>query len=229
MPLAAWCIIALLVPALHALDRIDASLPALPATAEGIRTIALTFDDGPVPEATPVLLDALAQHGWKATFCLLGSRAEANPDLVRRMVSDGHELANHSWSHAKFTDLSEADLDAELSRTQDIISSLTGSAPRWMRPPYLATSPAIEQRIAAQQLGVLMETWNSWDWKRLPAGAVTERMLSGIPSGAVVLAHESFPQSVAEMPAIIAQLHAQGYRSVTVSRLVELLPASPAP
>lgn len=195
--------------------------PLLPeATAGAPRTIALTFDDGPVPGASERLLDALRAHGWKATFCVLGSQVAQHPGLAKRMLDEGHELANHSWSHRKPTDLDEQALLDEVNRATAAIEGATGQRPVLYRPPYLALRPeqgALINRTCG--LLVLTETWNSLDWQRPPPGAVRERMLSGIPNGSIVLAHESFPQSVAEMPGIIAELAARGYRSVTVSQL----------
>jgi peptidoglycan/xylan/chitin deacetylase (PgdA/CDA1 family) len=195
--------------------------PLLPEAASGApRTISLTFDDGPVPGASEVLLDALRAHGWHATFCVLGSQVAKHPELARRMIDEGHELANHSWSHRKPTDLDDATLLDEVDKATAAIVAATGVKPGLYRPPYLALLPAQGSLINRTcGLLVLTETWNSLDWQRPPPGAVRERMLSGIPNGSIVLAHESFPQSVAEMPGIIAELAARGYRSVTVSAL----------
>lgn len=201
--------------------------PVLPEVGPGQpRAIALTFDDGPVPGASEVLLAALRDQGWQATFCLLGSRADEHPALVRRMVEEGHQIVNHSWSHANPTGMADADLLADVRRSSEALGRIAGQAVTIYRPPYLALRPE-QAALLHRELGVtiLTETWNSGDWKRPPPGAVRERMLSGIPNGSIVLAHESFPQSVAEMPGIIAALAAAGYRSVTVSQLVAL--ASP--
>jgi peptidoglycan/xylan/chitin deacetylase (PgdA/CDA1 family) len=170
--------------------------------------------------ASEALLDALRTHGWKATFCVLGSQVAQHPKLAKRMLDEGHELANHSWSHRKPTELDEQALLDEVHRATTAIEAATGQRPALYRPPYLALRP--DQGVLINRtcgLLVLTETWNSLDWQKPPPGAVRERMLSGIPNGSIVLAHESFPQSVAEMPGIIAELAARGYRSVTVSQL----------
>ena len=98
--------------------------------------IALTFDDGPSAKLTPKLLDLLAAHHIKATFFLIGQNAAEFPDIVAREVREGHEVANHSWSHPNFNKMSDEGVRTQLRRTDDAIRSAINSRPTLLRPPY---------------------------------------------------------------------------------------------
>lgn len=98
-------------------------------------TAALTFDDGPHPENTPPLLDALAEHDLIATFFVIGQQAERNPDLIRRIANEGHTLANHTYTHNEPKTTSAAVFDEELMRTRDLLEDLTGQPCALVRPP----------------------------------------------------------------------------------------------
>ena len=142
--------------------------------------LALTFDDGPNPAWTPRLLDELASHGIKATFFLLGSRAESEPELVRRIAAAGHTIGNHSWSHPNLA-LAKGDrVLHELMRTSALIEDLVGAPVRFFRPPFGARRPAV-LRIA-RQLGMRPVLWNAMtsDWSGMPAEQIAERLSSRI-------------------------------------------------
>ncbi len=196
---------------------IGESLPmALPVTG---KQFAFIFDDGPRPESTPELLDALKQANMKATFSLVGQNVSQYPDLARRIVAEGHEVANRTWSNAELTSLTSEAIKSEIQAGYDIIVSVTGVKPRFLRPPGSQTSPEIASIAASVGLMVLMQSLDSGDWREPVRGEVTRVILTGITPGALVLAHESFPRSVAEMPKIIEALAERGYRSRTVSDL----------
>lgn len=111
--------------------------------AEGAgHRVALTFDDGPDPERTPAVLDLLAQRGVRATFFLVGERAETHPELVRRMVAEGHVVGNHSHTHAGLFPLSSLrNTEEELHRTTESLTRITGLRPRLFRPPLRGNEP----------------------------------------------------------------------------------------
>ena len=100
------------------------------------RRLALTFDDGPDPEWTPRLLDALGTSGVRATFFLIGERADRAPALVRRMIAEGHEVGNHSWSHRSLWLCGPRTTAAEIGRAHERLAALTGTPPRHFRPPW---------------------------------------------------------------------------------------------
>jgi len=196
---------------------IEADPPmALPVTG---KQFAFIFDDGPRPESTPELLDALKRTNMKATFSLVGKNVSQYPDLARRIVAEGHEVANRTWSNTELTTLTAEAIKSEIQAGYDIIVSVTGVKPRFLRPPGSQTSPEVDSIAASVGLMVLMQSLDSGDWRQPAKGEVTRVILTAITPGALVLAHESFPRSVAEMPTIIERLAERGYRSHTVSDL----------
>jgi len=103
--------------------------------------IAMTFDDGPSAENTPRLLEMLKQRNIKATFFLIGQNVASNPDLVRRILAEGHEIGNHSWTHPQLSKLSDQRVSSEITKTQDAIKDASGFTPTLLRPPYGAITP----------------------------------------------------------------------------------------
>ena len=142
--------------------------------------LALTFDDGPNPVWTPRLLDLLASHDVRATFFLVGSRAQAQPALVRQIVAAGHLIGNHSWSHPNLALSSARRIDEELSRTNQILAQIAGAPIRYFRPPFGARRPEV-LRIA-RRLGLVPVLWNAMtsDWKNPSVDAIASQLIHKI-------------------------------------------------
>jgi peptidoglycan/xylan/chitin deacetylase (PgdA/CDA1 family) len=139
--------------------------------------VALTFDDGPNPVWTPRLLEILASHDVHATFFLVGSRAQAEPALVRQIVSAGHVVGNHSWSHPNLALCSASRIADELRRTSHSLEEITGAPIRFFRPPFGARRPEVLR--AARRLGMTPVLWNAMtsDWKNPSAEAIVNRLI----------------------------------------------------
>jgi peptidoglycan/xylan/chitin deacetylase (PgdA/CDA1 family) len=192
------------------------------------KIIALTFDDGPLPDVTPRVLKALAAHGFRATFCVLGERIAARPDLAKAYVDAGHELASHSWDHPFFTKIDDDAARVQLHRTQDAIVAATGRKPVLFRPPYFAIDPG-KSEIVHREFGytLLFDSLNGRDWvKPAPTPQETIRQVADhIRPGDIVLLHESFPNTVEALPELVNVLSEKGFRSVTVSELQSIATA----
>lgn len=182
----------------------------------GDRTVALTFDDGPHPELTPKLLDILEREQIPATFFVIGSCAARSPDIVRRAFDAGHELGNHTWSHPVLTRVSLAQAAEEISRTDALLTDLTGDIPNTLRPPY----GAMNDRLSELALPRPLMLWDvdTLDWKTRNTPAVERAATRS--DGRIVLMHDIHPTTVEAVPAIIRNFKSRGYRFVTISSYV---------
>ncbi len=142
--------------------------------------IAMTFDDGPSPELTPKLLDILKARGIKATFFVVGQNAAQYPDILKRMVAEGHEIGNHSWSHPALTKLGADGVAKQIESTNEAIEKATGQKVTVMRPPYGATSQILNHRFADQYgMKVILWSVDPLDWKYRNSARVSSQILQG--------------------------------------------------
>jgi peptidoglycan-N-acetylglucosamine deacetylase len=183
--------------------------------------IALTFDVEGTPSILNQLLNVLDRHGVKTTIFVLGSWAEQYPDSVAAIARRGHEFGNHTYSHSNIRELSAAQLQAELERTEEIILNLTGQTTKpWMRPPYGLYSQ--ENVQAAYEAGWTSVIWTATAEDTLPV--VTEESICNalvryaVP-GAILLAHPSRPVVPAAVDRFITEMHARGYAFVPLSAI----------
>jgi len=207
---------------------------AKPATYAQARVdqpyIAMTFDDGPSSANTPRLLEILKQRNIKATFFLIGQNAASNPDIVRRILADGHELGNHSWTHPQLSKLSDDRVTTEINKTQDAIKEASGFTPTLLRPPYGAITARQREWIESQfGLSIILWSVDPLDWKRPGASVITQRILSQVRPGAIILSHDIHKQTVEAMPATLDGLIAKGYKFVTVTQLIAMNKPKPSP
>jgi peptidoglycan/xylan/chitin deacetylase (PgdA/CDA1 family) len=185
--------------------------------------IAMTFDDGPSPETTPRLLDILKQRNIKVTFFMIGQNAERNPEIVKRILADGHEIGNHSWTHPQLAKLSDDRVTEEITKTQNAIRDASGYTPTLLRPPYGSITARqkdwIENRLG---LSVILWSVDPFDWKRPGSAVIRQRILAGASPGAIILSHDIHQQTVDAMPATLDALAAKGFKFVTVSQLIAM-------
>jgi len=207
---------------------------AKPATYTQVRVdqpyIAMTFDDGPSSANTPRLLEILKQRNIKATFFLIGQNAASNPEIVRRILADGHEVGNHSWTHPQLSKLSDDRVTTEINKTQDAIKEASGFTPTLLRPPYGAITARQREWIESQfGLSIILWSVDPFDWKRPGASVITQRILSQVRPGAIILSHDIHKQTVDAMPATLDGLIAKGYKFVTVTQLIAMNKPKPSP
>jgi len=185
------------------------------------KNVAMTFDDGPHPTNTPRLLDMLRQRNIKATFYVIGGNVDRYPHIARRIVAEGHEIGNHTYTHRKLTSLSDSEVRKEMRRTQDAISRATGVKPRTMRPPYGALLQRQRSMIFSEfNYPTIMWSVDPQDWKRPGPSVVASRILAGASNGAIILAHDLHAPTVTAMPATFDGLLSRGYQFITVSQLL---------
>ena len=202
--------------------------------------VALTFDDGPHFALTPRLLDTLKAKGIKATFFLVGKNAKEYPAIVKRIVAEGHELGNHSWSHPNLAKMGDEEVKSELNRTSDAIEAAVGQRPKLMRPPFGSYTKA-QGKWFHDDLGFTVVLWDvdPDDWRDPGPSVVEDRVLNGwknstgVRPGSIVLSHDIHKGTVEAEPDIIDKLQAKGYKFVTVSELIAMHepppPSTPRP
>jgi peptidoglycan/xylan/chitin deacetylase (PgdA/CDA1 family) len=202
----------------------QALCPTLTRGSGAGAVIALTFDDGP-GEQTPQILDILKAAGVRATFFLCGSNVELHPEHARRIADEGHEVANHTYSHPRLLGRSPGKIAWEIDRAQKVIEHATGRRPRWFRPPYGLRWFGLAAILERQGMHAAMWSVNGRDWKR-PAAAITEQLLRQTHPGAIILLHDGLPPGETgdrqpTVKALQAALRLLGgrYRFVTVSEI----------
>lgn len=183
--------------------------------------VAITFDDGPHPQNTPKLLKMLAERNIKATFFVVGEVAAEHPEVLEQIAREGHEIGNHSWSHALLSKKSADFVHEDLRKTDDVIRQVTGKRPTLFRPPYGAFTEEQCQK-ARDEFGYTVVLWSvdPLDWKKPGASAIAQRIVSHTGKGSIILAHDIHSGTVAAMPSTLDQLLAKGYKFVTVSELM---------
>lgn len=188
------------------------------------RAVALTFDDGPNPVATPRILDALAARGVKATFFVLGRHADRWPELVRRMSAEGHVLGNHGFFHRKLHVHGPAYVRRDLTMGVESIERAASVRPRLFRAPHGFRNPWVSP--IAKSLGERTVGWSLgvWDSARPGVDAIVRRTVDGARPGSILLLHDGDgydidgdrTQTAAAVPRIIDELHARDFTFVTV-------------
>jgi len=207
-------------------------------TGDKPKELALTFDDGPDPDWTPKILDILKEKGVRASFFIIGENAQANPDLVRRILAEGHDVGNHTFTHPNLGDLPDPLVKLEINATQRLFEALTGRSMRLFRAPFLGdaeptTSDEIVPIDIAQSMGYVTVGLHvdTNDWLHPPADVIVQRALERVSEpnpderGHIILLHDSGgdrSQTVAALPKLIDSLRGKGYDFVPVSELAGL-------
>ncbi|MDW0117588.1 polysaccharide deacetylase family protein [Sporosarcina thermotolerans] len=189
------------------------------------KVIALTFDDGPHRKYTREILDLLNRYDAKATFFILGANAEKNPEVVLRMYEEGHELANHTYSHHKKKNV--PNLLEEIKQTDDTIFSITGQSTKLFRPVEGNYTDDMIDAVVNEGYKVIMWSWHldTMDWKSPGVDKITKFVLDGAKEGNVVLFHDgggNREQTVKALANILPVLQERGFRFVTISEMMEI-------
>ena len=196
------------------------------------KVAALTFDDGPHPEYTSEILDILKEKKVKAAFFLVGQHVEKYPEVARRIVEEGHEVGNHTYTHKDVFSLSKEAIRSEIRRAQEAIYNTTGVRTTWFRPPRGAYRESGKRLIL--DAGFTMALWSisSLDWRRVKPSVVAKRIMRYLHPGAIILFHDSGSlvkpeggnrsNTVKCLPLVIDEIRKRGYRIVSLYELKEL-------
>jgi peptidoglycan/xylan/chitin deacetylase (PgdA/CDA1 family) len=188
------------------------------------RVVALTFDDGPHPERTPKILDTLKKHGVQATFFVIGEKAEVHPEIIKRIIAEGHLIGNHTYSHSnRFPWMAGSRMKEDIHWCDVVLEKITGSRPAMFRPPFGVTNPQL-----AKALRWDLRTLAGWDIRSLdtisrwPRERVFERVRRRLRPGSVVLLHDDRDGGDALLEMILNHLEQNGWQVERFDKLFGL-------
>jgi len=192
------------------------------------KVVALTFDDGSDGTNIPAILKILSDNNVKATFFITGKAALNHPTRIKSIVAKGHAIGNHSYSHPYFTKISATSMKSQLTKTEDLIKTLTGKTTKpYFRPPYGAYNTLVLQTVGSIGYTKTIK-WNidTIDWDGRSAYRIYSKVLNNIVPGSIVLMHTGAgaKYTTAALPTIIKGLKAKGYRFVTIPTLLGINP-----
>ncbi len=194
--------------------------------------VALTFDDGPNPEYTPLVLDVLRDEGIRATFFLVGREVERYPEIARRIVEEGHEIGSHTYSHRNMMGLPAHTMIQEIVRAEGAIREACQETPRLFRPPRGLYDERLMEELQSRGYAVALWSISSMDWAEMPERSMVRRLTKVVRNGDVLLFHDSGGivasrggsrvNTVQSLPKIIRNLRGRGFGFATVSQLMLL-------
>lgn len=193
------------------------------------KRVALTFDDGPDPRFTNGVLDVLNQYNVPATFFMLGSKAVANPKIVKQVQNRGHVIGNHTYYHPNLVKESEIKtLEQEVTRTEDALNDIIGYRTKLFRPPYGFLYNELVEKLGEMNYYVIAWSVDSLDWQEEPPEVIASNVLDKIHPGAIILMHDGAESggdrtnTIESLHQIIPALQKQGYEFVTVPELLNI-------
>jgi len=188
------------------------------AMLANMKLVALTFDDGP-STFTPHLLEILKREEVKASFFILGSRAEYYPEILQQIAANGHQISSHTYNHKQLTNLSEEEMHHEIYDTLDLIETITGTRPTSMRPPYGSMNDTVRND---SQTSLVLWSVDSLDWHSKNADAIYNLVMEQTGDGDIVLLHDIYESTIQATEKIIVDLKEEGYIFVTVDELYRI-------
>jgi len=196
------------------------------------KVVALTFDDGPSPQWTPLILDELKRSGVRATFFMLGEHVKEYPDIARRVAQEGHDIGNHTYSHHVLIYYKMDELAREIKDAEKVIREVTGKTTALFRPPKAWLTNPEKQKIRELGYQVVLWSLNSKDWVTFDDKYIVKYLLHHIRPGEIILFHDSGGvfsveggdrrETVLAVRRLIERLKERGYRFVTVTELINL-------
>lgn len=191
------------------------------------KKIALTFDDGPDNIYTTKILKILKTNHVKATFFIIGNKAEKNVNTIKSIIKDGNAIGNHSWSHANFSKLTPLQINNEVSRTEALIYSITSNSPGLFRPPYGAASHKVEQQIISLGYRIIYWSVDTRDWAGTSPDQILKLVKKETKPGSIILFHcsgigkRNLSNTERALPQVIKTYKSKGYNFVTIPELIQ--------
>ena len=186
---------------------------------KGKKLVALTFDDGPSADTTPELLDILTEKDAVATFFMLGSMADANPKIAKRIKRNGHEVASHTMYHQNLVMIPYDSVESDIDVAKAVFRDILGNSPRLTRPPY---GNFDEDVLDLAGTPIILWSVDPQDWRYKDAEIVVDNVMSQVHDGAIILLHDVHPSTVKAIPKLIDTLRESGYEVATISEMAKI-------
>jgi len=188
------------------------------------KLVALTFDDGPDDKITPQILNILRENNIKASFFFLGRKVNIYPDVVKKTFDDGNLVLNHSYTHARLTELSESEIIEKIISSENAINQVINKKPAIFRPPYGDTNDLVISVCKSLHYKIVLWSIDSLDWAENNEDIVVKNVVDNIRPGDIILMHSSEDTTieVKALPIIIPRLKEKGYRFVTLDEMLKI-------
>ena len=187
------------------------------------KVISLTFDDGPDPVKTWLILEVLKTYNVKATFFCIGKNLTGNENMIKRILDDGHLIGNHSFSHSKWFDFFPAGkIRAELLETDRLIKKVTGGSPLFFRPPFGVVNPMVSNALKKSHWQVIGWNIRSFDTLNMDPKKTENKILSQLKPGAIILLHDFTRYTEHHLNALIPAILNAGYGIVPLDKLLKM-------
>lgn len=180
------------------------------------KAVALTFDDGPNPNTTPVALELLKKYNAKGTFFMVGKAVAGNEEIIKQVVAEGHQIGNHSWSHPLLTKISLEQAKSQINDTTEALKKASAQDVHIMRPPYGGINATIQ--AAVDQSFILWDV-DTLDWKNRNTASIMKEVRKARP-GSIILMHDVHQTSINALPSVLQYLTEQGFELVTIDELM---------
>ncbi|EME3566355.1 polysaccharide deacetylase family protein [Enterococcus faecium] len=182
-----------------------------------VKSVAISFDDGPGATTTPQLLRILKEKNVHVTFFVLGENTAQHPEIVKQTAEAGHEIGNHTYDHQNLATLSAQSMTEEVTKADTEIKKVTGKTPAFVRPPYGSVTNVGATII---QRPIIEWSVDSEDWKTRNPDLILQKIQATVYDGAIILFHDIYPETIRAVPQVIDYLKEQGYRITTVGDLL---------
>lgn len=190
------------------------------------KVVAFTFDDGPHPVYTHQVLEIFRRAGGRATFFMIGKEMEAHPEIAAEVHREGHEIANHTYTHPDLTKLTIEEAGGELQLAENLVQEVTGQPARCFRPPYFGVNDDILSLAAERGYRTIgAVNGEAKDWDNPGVEHILEHSRSAVKPGSVLIFHDGYgdrSQTVEAVRVLVDEMVAEGYRLVTVSELLKI-------
>lgn len=193
--------------------------PAIMRGSGSRRNLALTFDDGPEPILTAKLLSILKSLDVKATFFVIGEKVDRHPELVEKMIAEGHEVENHSYYHLRMARIPQEMITWEIQQGAKAIERITGKRPMFLRPPGGEYTSSVTAACAQCQSILALWSQDPADYEQPSHQVITQRLLQTTRNGGIILLHEKVRPTMQALPAFVATARERGYQFVRLDEM----------